>query len=137
MLQICGQGGDGDVRGVGADDGIGTAVLLQLGIGALFDFNIFGNGFHNQIHISSDGKIVAGDQIVQQRFFCFFGHLATGNLPVQTGGDLILAVLSNFCGQIPQIHLVAGCSGNLGNTAAHGTGATNHNIFHSSFLLFK
>ena len=136
MLQALAHLGDGQRGGVGGEDGLVLADGVQLAQQFLLDGHVLGHALDDQIGIGGSVKLLdqnAAHDIVRG----FLGHLTLGDLLVQGGGQLVLMTLcAGGAGSIHQGGVALRCE-NLGNAAAHRTGA-EYCYFHdsSSYLNF-
>ena len=122
--------GDGDVRGVGADDGVDARVFKDEGHGALLDAEVLGNGLNDKV------------AVLQQRGLLLHVGGAQGGTDPRLGRALHLTLLQDVvncfggpfaaaCGPLAadhQDHIQAGARAAGRDGRTHGPGADDRHF---------
>ena len=124
-------GGDGDGGGVGGQDGLALANLVQLGKDALFDVQDLDGSFHNQVAVLGVSQLQGEGDAGEHLVLLVLGDLALGDLLLQVLLQNALAALNESVSDVADDDGLASLSENLGNTHAHGAGAQHHNLVNS------
>ena len=129
--------GDGQRRGVGGEDALGLADLVQLAEGGLLDLHILESSLNDQVAVSAEILLQTGGDGSHAAVNLSLIQLALGNQLGIAGSNLVLAALG------PLLLDVAQCNGealNLGeclcDALAHGASANNAYL-HSKYLQYK
>ena len=125
-----GDGGDRDGGGVGGQDSLALADLVQLGKDALLDVQILDGGFHHQVRVRSQVQIgreadLAGDGGLARLVQLALGHQLVQPL-VQTG----LGRLNDLVLDITDHHVESLAGEDLGNIQAHRAAADHYDFLH-------
>ena len=133
VLEAVAHLGDRQRGGVGSEDGLGLAQLVQLAEQLLLGSHVFLDALDDEIRVGAGGLLLHQD-VGQQSVHSLLGHLALGHALGQRSSQLILVLLSGSHRACIHQGSVALSRENLSNAAAHGAGAENR-YFHVIVLL--
>ena len=134
-VQTCSDLRDGKGGGIGGEDAVRLADVLQLLKGLLLDLHVLKRSFHYKIAVRAD-RLHAGGDLCQDGVGGSLLHLSLGNSLAQPLGDPVLAVCGELFIDIAQKNLIAfGLGKSLCNTGTHGSCTDNTN-FHECILLY-
>ena len=129
--------GDGQRRGVGSENALGLADLIQLAKGGLLDLHILESSLDDQVAVSAQVLFQASGDSSHAAVDFSLIQLALGNQLGIASGDLVLAALGPLLLDVTQSNGVAlDLCESLCNTLAHSASANNAYL-HSSYLQFK
>ena len=128
-----GNGGDGDGRSVGGQDGLGLAQAVQLGKDVLLDLQVLDGGLNHQVGVRSGGQIGGEAHVSQDVGLLGLVHLALGNQLLQPLVQAGLGSLDDGVVDVAHHHVIAAAGKHLGNVQTHGAAANDNNLFHRNF----
>ena len=128
-------GGDGDGRGVGSQDGLGLADLVQFLEDALLDVQDLDGSLNDQVAVLGVGQLQGEGNAAQGLVLLLLGDLALGNLLLHVLLQNALAALNESISDVADDNGLASLSENLGDAHAHGACTQDHNLIdsHCSF----
>ena len=119
--------GDGQRRGVGSENALGLANLIQLAKGGLLDLHILESSLHDQVAVSAQVLFQASGDSSHAAVDFSLIQLALGNQLGIASGDLDVTQSNGVALDLCE---------SLCNTLAHSASANNAYL-HSSYLQFK
>ena len=138
VLQGRSDGRDRQRRGVGGQNRIGSNQSFQLLEDALFDFELFDDGFDDQIASRQVRQGRGGCQAGQVGLRLFGGESAFFDQLGPGGLEAVDGLLAGLCLAVVQQDLAACLGADLGNAPAHGARAHNADdgkwIFHAPIM---
>ena len=126
-----GDGGDGDGGGVGSQDGLRLADLVELLEDALLDVQNLDGSLYHQVAVLGIGQLQGEGDPGEHVVLLLLGDLALGDLLLQVLLQHALAPLNESVGDVADENGLASLSENLSDPHTHGAGAQHHNLIDS------
>src|SRR5699024_5754094 len=127
--------GDGQARGVGGEDALRLADLIERAEGFLLDLHLLKRSFDGEVAVGAEVFLDARGDRGEDRVNLLLGHFALGDELRVALGDLVLAAFGPFLLDVAQRDGKAFALGKrLGNALAHRASADNTD-FHGIYLL--
>ena len=120
-----GDGGDGDGRGVGRQDGLGLAQAVKFCENFLLERENFGHCFDNKVAICTEASVRARRDASECCVSIVLGHALLAHEFSKRKLDGAESLRDVFVFDVDHHHIVASTSGHLSNAVSH-LSCTNH-----------
>ena len=124
-----GDGRDGDGGGIGGQNGLGLADLIQLGEDGLLDVQVLDGGLYHQIGIRSQVQVGGKSDLAGNGGLAGLVQLALGHLLVQALVQTGLTGLDDLIADVAHHDVKPLFGKNLSNVQTHAA-ADDNNLFH-------